>query len=110
VAIYGVANFINVASAASLGSPTITAAGSDADIALTLAAKGTGLIQLNGGATGGVLIGVNAAAKVGFFATTPVVRGAAVPDPAGGATVDTEARAAIVLILARLRTPGFIAT
>lgn len=35
---------------------------------------------------------------------------AAVADPAGGASVDVEARAAIVAILARLRQHGLIAT
>jgi len=37
-------------------------------------------------------------------------RGAAVADPSGGATVDTEARAALNALLARLRTHGLIAT
>lgn len=37
-------------------------------------------------------------------------RGAAVPDAVGGATVDTEARAAINALLARLRTHGLIGT
>jgi hypothetical protein len=37
-------------------------------------------------------------------------RQAAVADPAGGPTVDAEARAAIAAILARLRTHGLIAT
>ncbi len=37
-------------------------------------------------------------------------RAAAIPDPAGGATVDAEGRAAINLILAALRGHGLIAT
>ena len=37
-------------------------------------------------------------------------RQAAVPDPTGGPTIDTEARAAIAAILARLRLHGLIAT
>ena len=37
-------------------------------------------------------------------------RGAAVADPTGGTIVDTEARAAIAAILARLRQHGLIAT
>ncbi len=37
-------------------------------------------------------------------------RQAAVADPAGGATIDAEARMAIAAILARLRTHGLIAT
>lgn len=36
-------------------------------------------------------------------------RGAAVADPAGGATIDANARAAIVAILGALRTHGLIA-
>ena len=37
-------------------------------------------------------------------------RGAAVADPAGGTTVDSEARAAIVAILGRLRAHGLISS
>lgn len=36
-------------------------------------------------------------------------RGAAIPDAAGGTTIDTQARAAIALTLAALRTHGLIA-
>lgn len=39
----------------------------------------------------------------------PSGTGAAIPDAAGGGTVDTEARAAINALLAQLRTKGFIA-
>jgi hypothetical protein len=41
----------------------------------------------------------------GMFASLPLVA-----DPAGGTTVDAEARAAVAAILARLRTHGLIAT
>ena len=37
-------------------------------------------------------------------------RGAAIADAAGGATIDTQARAAVAQILAALRTHGVIAT
>lgn len=37
-------------------------------------------------------------------------QGAAVPDASGGVTIDTEARAAINALLARLRTHGLIST
>jgi hypothetical protein len=42
--------------------------------------------------------------------TNTVVNAAAIADPAGGATVDSQARAAIVAILAALRTAEIIAT
>jgi hypothetical protein len=41
----------------------------------------------------------------GMIASLPLVA-----DPAGGSTVDAEARAAVAAILARLRTHGLIAT
>jgi hypothetical protein len=37
--------------------------------------------------------------KLGFFAATPIAQPAAIAAPAGGATIDTQARAAIVSIL-----------
>lgn len=45
---------------------------------------------------------------LGFFHKQPTPRGGAIPDAAGGGTVDTEARAAINGLLAELRTKGFI--
>lgn len=42
-------------------------------------------------------------------AGTPSGTGAAIPDAAGGATVDVEARAAINALLSQLRGKGFIA-
>ena len=104
-------NNLSINAGATGVAPSLVAASLvDAAVSLTIAPQGAANILLNGGATGGVSIGVNAASKVGFFDAAPVVQGAAVPDPAGGGTVDTEARAAIALILTRLRTPGFIAT
>jgi hypothetical protein len=61
------------------------------------------------GTTTGTKIGTATNQKIGFYNTTPVVQGAAIADPAGGAP-DVEARAAIVLILSRLETVGLIAT
>lgn len=52
-------------------------------------------------------------ANVGFFIGGNQIvgsRGAAVADATGGATIDTEARAALNALLARVRTHGLIAT
>lgn len=54
--------------------------------------------------------GNGSAAAVGFLGATPAARIAHVADPAGGATVDAEARTAINSILAALETFGFLAT
>lgn len=50
--------------------------------------------------------GAGAAAAIGFLGATPAVRQAHVADPAGGGTVDAEARSAINAILATLETYG----
>ncbi len=60
--------------------------GGATDITVSIAPVGAANILLNGGATGGVQIGVNAAAKVGFFTTAPVVQ--QVLATGTGATVD----------------------
>lgn len=67
----------------------------------------TSLISVDGG--GNFNLEAGGAFRI---SSTQVVgpRGAAVPDATGGATVDTEARAAINTLLARLRTHGLIAT
>lgn len=49
------------------------------------------------------------AAQFAIGAGTPSGTGAAIPDAAGGGTVDAEARAAINTLLAQLRAKGFIA-
>jgi hypothetical protein len=43
---------------------------------------------------------------LGFYGATPVTQPVAIPDPAGGATVDSQARAAIVAILDVLGAGG----
>lgn len=48
--------------------------------------------------------------EVGFYGATPAAQHAAIADPAAGATVDAEARAAIDAILDALQTTGIIAT
>lgn len=47
---------------------------------------------------------------VGFYGAAPVVQHAAIPDAAGGATIDAEARAAVNAALDALRDVGLIAT
>jgi len=54
--------------------------------------------------------GAGSAAAIGFLGATPIARIAHVADPAGGATVDAEARSAINSILATLEGFGFHAT
>ena len=46
--------------------------------------------------------------KIGFFGATPTTRPTAVADASGGSVVDTQARAALNALLARLRTLGLI--
>lgn len=54
--------------------------------------------------------GNGSAPAIGFLGATPALRVAHVADPAGGGTVDAEARSAINSILATLETFGFHAT
>jgi len=54
--------------------------------------------------------GNGSAAAIGFLGAAPIARIAHVADPAGGATVDAEARSAINSILATLEGFGFHAT
>lgn len=65
------------------------------------------------GAAGGVLAGAypdpDFAALIGFYGTTPTAQHAAIPDAAGGATVDAEARAAVNAALDALRDIGIVA-
>jgi hypothetical protein len=56
------------------------------------------------------LSGLGAEAGVGFFGVTPAARVAHIADPAGGATTDAEARAAINAILSALETYGLLKT
>ncbi len=62
--------------------------------------KGTGTIIANeGGASG---------QKLGFFGKTPAVQPAHIADPTAGITVDSEARGAIIAILAALEILGIL--
>ena len=48
------------------------------------------------------------AGKVGFFGKTPILQGATIADPSGGATVDSQARTAINSLIDRLQDLGLI--
>jgi hypothetical protein len=57
----------------------------------------------------GIKIGSATSSLLGFYGVTPVDQPATVADPAGGGTVDTEARTAINAIIDRLQELGLIA-
>lgn len=82
--------------------------GNDANTILALSGKGTSAVQLRAG-NGTVRVAVDNTG-LGFFGASPAAQPTAVADASGGATVDTEARAALNALLARLRTLGLIAT
>ena len=56
----------------------------------------------------GTKIGTKDTQKIGFFGKTPVVKLTAVSDPAGGATVDTPARTAIIAVIDALQLIGLM--
>jgi hypothetical protein len=60
-------------------------------------------------ATTGTKIGTATTQKLGFYNAVPIIRGAAVTDPTGGATVDAESRTAIIALNDRLQAVGIIA-
>ena len=61
------------------------------------------------GTVGGTRVGTGSTQKIGFWGAAAAAQPAAVADPAGGATVDTECRAQLALALSRLRSCGIIA-
>lgn len=70
------------------------------------------IIDAEAGGTGtlrGIKIGSATSSLLGFYGVTPVDQPATVADPAGGGTVDTEARTAINAIIDRLQELGLIA-
>lgn len=64
---------------------------------------------ISSGGTIGMKIGSATTEKLGFYGETPVDQPATVSAPAGGATVDSQARTAITSIIARLQELGLIA-
>jgi hypothetical protein len=71
------------------------------------------IIDAEFGGTGtalrGIKIGSATSSLLGFYGVTPVDQPATVADPAGGGTIDTEARTAINDIIDRLQELGLIA-
>jgi hypothetical protein len=70
------------------------------------------ILDAEKGGTGtlrGIKIGSATSSLLGFYGVTPVDQPATVADPAGGGTVDTEARTAINAIIDRLQELGLIA-
>jgi hypothetical protein len=63
----------------------------------------------SGGTLRGIKIGGVTTSLLGFYGATPVDRPDTVADPAGGGTVDAEARTAINAIIDRLQELGLIA-
>jgi hypothetical protein len=70
------------------------------------------IIDAEAGGTGtlrGIKIGSATTSLLGFYGATPVDQPATVADPAGGGTIDTEARTAVNAIIDRLQELGLIA-
>jgi hypothetical protein len=70
------------------------------------------IIDTEAGGTGtlrGIKIGSATSSLLGFYGVTPVDQPATVADPAGGGTVDAEARTAVNAIIDRLQELGLIA-
>lgn len=72
------------------------------DVAL---ADGT---DIAAGETTGTKIGTASTQKLGFYGVTPVDRPDAVAAPSGGATIDTNCRQAVGLIITRLQELGLL--
>ena len=58
----------------------------------------------------GTKIGLSTTSKIGVYNATPVVQGASISDPSGGAIQDAEARTAIIALISRIEAFGIIAT
>ena len=65
--------------------------------------------QLSYGDDEGTVLGQSTTDKIAFYGATPVAQQATITDPTGGATVDTQSRAAINALIDRLQALGLIA-
>lgn len=101
-------NYIQVTNSATGNPVALSANGDDANVGLNIAPRGTGVVRVQSGAGASLVQASNGG--LGFFGASPTTQPTAVPDAAGGATVDAEARTALNDLLARLRTLGIIAT
>jgi hypothetical protein len=61
------------------------------------------------GTSVGTKFGTATDQKFSFYGKTPIIQQATINDPAGGLTVDSEARTAINTLIDRLQAYGFIA-
>ncbi len=57
----------------------------------------------------GTKIGTEVTQKIAFYGETPVIQASAITPPAGGATQDAEARAAIGFIITAIKNFGIVA-
>lgn len=95
--------------AANAGDPVIVRArGSDTNVSLLVAGKGTGGVALVASDLSQRVTVNNTG--IGLFGQAPVAQGAHIPDVSGGSVVDVEMRAAFNAMLALWRARGDIAS
>lgn len=98
-----------VFAASPTGDPVvIQARGSDTNVGIALAGKGSGRAELRA-SDGSPRIAVDLTG-IGLFGQAPVAQLAYLADVSGGSTVDTELRAAFNTLLAYFRTRGDVAS
>lgn len=66
-------------------------------------------LRISGSTGTGVRIGNSISEKWSFYGVAPVDQPAAITDPTGGATIDTQARTAIIAIIDALQELGLLA-
>jgi hypothetical protein len=64
--------------------------------------------NIQAGRTVGTKIGTADDQKIGFYGVEPVIQQDTISNPSGGATIDSQARTAINLLIDRLQAMGFI--